>query len=120
VIGQAGIDLVDVYVAEGEVLMGSARAQKEAQAERLHVLAEIAAERQRLNLERQLSEAASQVQAATLELGWKQREADLLIRAEQSRLEVDRVAAIERLGLRRAEDDSPSADVSHAHAIGRD
>jgi circadian clock protein KaiC len=107
VLGASGIDLVDVYVAEGEVLMGSARAQKEGESERLHVLEKIAAERQRLNLERQLSEARAQVQAATLELGWKQQEADLLIVAEQSRLEVGRVAAIGRLGLRRAGDDSP-------------
>ena len=107
VLGASGIDLVDVYVAEGEVLMGSARAQKEAEAARLHVLEEIAAERQRLTLERELSEARAQVQAATLELSWKQREADLVNVTEKSRLEVGRVSANERLGLRRSGDDSP-------------
>jgi circadian clock protein KaiC len=107
VLGQSGIDLVDVYVVEGEVLMGSARAQKEAQAKRLHVLEEIASERQLIDLERQLSEARAQVQASKLELGWKQREANLLSLAEKSRQEVDRVSAIERLDLRRAADDAP-------------
>lgn len=105
-----GINLVDVYVAEGEVLMGSARAQKEAEVERLEVLDQIATERQRLNLERQLAEARAQMDSAALELGWKQREADLLALAERSRREVHRVAAIERLGLRRARDDEPPVD----------
>jgi circadian clock protein KaiC len=119
VLGPSGIDLVDVYVAEGEVLMGSARAQKEANAERLHVLDEIAAERQVLDLERQLSEARAQVAAATLELGWKQREADLLTLAEKSRVEVDRVVAIERLSLRRAADDGPQPETATAHDTER-
>lgn len=122
VLGSAGIDLVDVYVAEGEVLMGSARAQKEAEAERLHVVEEIAAERQRLALERQLSEARAHVQAANLELGWKQREADLVRLADQSRREVDRASAIERLDLRRAADDRlPSEDlVTEDASLGLD
>ena len=72
--------------------MVSARAQKEAEAERLGVLGDIAAERQRLDLERELSEAEARVQAATLELSWKQREADLVNVAEKSRLEVGRVS----------------------------
>ncbi|MGI4747831.1 MAG: ATPase domain-containing protein [Janthinobacterium lividum] len=105
VLSGSGIDLVDVYVVEGEVLMGSARAQKEAETDRLHVLDGIAAERQRLVLERQLSEARAQVEAATLELAWKQRESDLLILSERSRVEVDRIAAIGRLDLRRSNDD---------------
>lgn len=114
VLDASGIDLVDVYVAEGEVLMGSARAQKEAEAERLHVLGDIAAERQRLDLERELSEAHARVQAATLELSWKQREADLVSVAEKSRVEVGRVSAIERLDLRRAGDDSLIPDLLHS------
>ena len=118
VLNGAGIDLVDVYVAEGEVLMGSARAQKEAEAARLNVLDGIAAERLRLNLERELSEARAQVQAATLELGWKQRQADLVDMAEKSRLEAGRVSAIERLDLRRARDDSPTDEATVPAAEG--
>jgi circadian clock protein KaiC len=114
ILGASGIDLVDVYVAEGEVLMGSARAQKEAEAERLQVLGDIVAERQRLDLERELSEAQARVQAATLELSWKQREADLVRAAEKSRIEVGRVSAIERLDLRRSGDDGLVPDLLHA------
>jgi len=39
-----------------------------------------------------LSEAQARVQAATLEVSWKQREADLVNVAEKSRLEVGRVS----------------------------
>jgi len=114
VLDASGIDLVDVYVAEGEVLMGSARAQKEAEAERLHVLDEIVADRKRLDFERELSQARALVQAATLELGWKQREADLVYAAEKSRREVGRVVAIERLDLRRVKDDRAIVDAIDA------
>lgn len=119
VLGASGIDLVDVYMAEGEVLMGSARAQKEAEAERLHVLDEIAAKRQRLDLERELAEAHARVQAATLELGWKEREGDLVAAAEKSRLEVGRLSATERLDLRRAGDDEPPASAVPIPDAGR-
>lgn len=110
ILGSSGIDLVDVYVVEGEVLMGSARAQKEAEAERLQVVEEIATERQNLHLERELSECRARVHAATLELEWKEREAALAIAAEKKRLEAGRVSAMERLDLRRAGDDHPAAD----------
>ena len=120
ILSESGIDLVDVYVAEGEVLMGSARAQKEAEAKRLQVLEEISTERQRLVLERQLSEARAQVQAATLELGWKQREADLLTLAEKNRLDVDRMVATERLDLRRVADDSRPIDAALARTLDGD
>jgi hypothetical protein len=60
------------------------------------------------------------VQAAALELKWKQREADLLMQAEETRLEVDRAAASERLDLRRAVDDEPLAGEVHDHDAGQD
>jgi circadian clock protein KaiC len=120
VLSSTGVDVVDVYVAEGEVLMGSARAQKEAEAERIHVLEEIASERQRLTLERELSEAQARVQAATRELAWKQREADLVSVAESSRQEVGRVSACERLGLRRSGDDVLGADTTNPLALEQD
>jgi circadian clock protein KaiC len=115
VLDASGINLVDVYVAEGEVLMGSARAQKEAEAERLRVLDEVSADRDRLKLERELSEARMRVEAATLELSWKQREADLMKVAAASRREVGRIAAIERRDLRRAGDDERAANVVPAN-----
>jgi circadian clock protein KaiC len=111
VLDSSGISLVDVYVAEGEVLMGSARAQKEAEAERLRVLEEVAADRHLLQLERELSEARTRVEKATLDLSWKQREVDLMNVAEESRREVGRTVAIERLDLRRGGDDNQAANV---------
>jgi circadian clock protein KaiC len=111
VLGASGINLVDIYVAEGEVLMGSARAQKEAEAERLRVLDEVAADRHRLELERELSEARTRVEKATLDLNWKQREMDLMNVAEESRRQAGRKVAIERLERRRAGDDNEAAVV---------
>lgn len=120
VLSSAGIDLVDVYVAEGEVLMGSARAQKEAEAKRLQVLAGIAAERQSLDLERALTEARARLEAASLEVGWKQREADLLQASEKNRLAVGRMTAMERVDLRRGGDDDAVADAFGAVHSGKD
>lgn len=105
VLSAAGIDLVDVYVAEGEVLMGSARAQKEAEAERMRVMADVAADRRKLDVERELAEAQRRVTAAGQELSWKRREADLIERAERSRVEAGRASALARLALRRVADD---------------
>jgi circadian clock protein KaiC len=105
ILSRSGVDLVDVYVAEGEVLMGSARAQKESEAKRLEVLEEIEARRRALALERELSEVRARVEAATLELGWKQQEAQLRGVLENQRLTMQRDAAIQRLDLRRSGDD---------------
>jgi hypothetical protein len=83
------------------------------------VLKAIAAERQRLNLEREVAEARARVETATLELDWKQREAELLNLAEKSRLEVGRISAGERLDLRRAADDAPHVDGDPLRDAGR-
>jgi circadian clock protein KaiC len=106
VLSKSGVDLFDVYVAEGEVLMGSARAQKESEAKRLHVLEEIEAQRRGLALERELTELRARVEAATLELGWKQQEAELCNVLEGERVKVQQDAAIQRLDLRRSGDDT--------------
>jgi circadian clock protein KaiC len=110
VLSQSGVDLVDVYVAEGEVLMGSARAQKEAEADRLLVLADLDAKRRRLNLDREVAELKALLQTATEQLEWKEQEAEFLNVSEIARLEMGRAAAIHRLDLRRSGDDS-TADI---------
>jgi circadian clock protein KaiC len=116
ILSRSGVDLVDVYLAEGEVLMGSARAQKESEAKRLKVLEEIEAKRRGLALERELTELRARVEAATLELGWKQQEAELGSVLESERLTMQRDAATQRLDLRRSGDD----DVTVAVLIPRD
>lgn len=105
IISQSGIDLADVYVAEGEVLMGSARAQKEAETKRVSFLADIESKRRRLELDRALVELAARVEAARLELEWKKQEVEFLRVAESSQLEMGQAAAIHRLDLRRSVDD---------------
>jgi circadian clock protein KaiC len=105
VLSKSGVDLVDVYVAEGQVLMGSARAQKETEAKRLKVLEEIGAKRRELALERELTEARARVEAATLELGRKQQETELRNVLESERLAVQREAAAHQRDLRRSGDD---------------
>jgi circadian clock protein KaiC len=111
ILTDAGINIVDVYVAEGEVLMGSARVQKEAESRRRDALAEIEAERQRLALERDLAELRARVTQATQELEWKEQEAQLQALSEKERLEMQRSATIQRLHLRRSEDDDRVVDI---------
>ena len=86
--------------------MGSARAQKETEAKRLHVLEEIEAKRRSLALERELTELRARVEAATLELGWKEQEAELRNVLEDERVKMQEDAAIQRLDLRRSGDDT--------------
>jgi circadian clock protein KaiC len=112
VLSQAGVDLVDVYVAEGEVLMGSARAQKEAEADRLLVLDELEAKRRRLNLDREVAELKALLQTATQQLEWKQQEAEFLEVSEIARLAMGRAAATRRLDLRRSGDDTTSKSLT--------
>jgi circadian clock protein KaiC len=78
VIGPAGVDLVDVYIAEGEVLMGSARAQKEAQAARLQSLHEAETRLKRMELDAEVADLTQKVATATLALQAKQREAEFV------------------------------------------
>jgi circadian clock protein KaiC len=113
VLTAAGITVVDVYVADGEVLMGTARAEKEAEVRRLDTLAKIAAQQRRLELDRDLAELRTRIESATAELRSKEREAELILIAEQQRLEVVRSSALDRLQRRRAADDhSPAVPVA--------
>jgi circadian clock protein KaiC len=105
VLSEKGIDLVDVYIAEGEVLMGSARAQKETENRRLAAIEGFEAKRRALEIEGQLAELKARVNEATLELELKQREAELLGIFENERMIIERAAAAARLDLRRADDD---------------
>jgi circadian clock protein KaiC len=105
ILSEGGITLTDVYIDEGEVLMGSARAQKEAKVARLAFLADIEAKGRRRDLDRELADLQGRVTLATLEVEAKQQELDAL-KATQTKVdELGRVAGIRRLRLRRADDD---------------
>ena len=62
------------------------------------------------DLDRELAELNARVQAATLELEWKQQEIEFLSVAENKRREMGRAAAIHRLDLRRTGDDTAAGD----------
>ncbi len=113
VLGGAGIDLVDAYVGEGEVLMGSARAQKEAELEARDRLREIEEQSSRLAIEREISELGQKVQVATAALEAKKREALFVGLAEMERSAARQAAAHHRLDLRRPSDE-PEVAVQRA------
>jgi circadian clock protein KaiC len=99
----SGVHVVDAYVAEGEVLMGSARSQREAEMQRQNVLAELMYRRDKIQLEHQLAELTARHNSISHELEWKRQEAELLELAERERL--DREASMQnaRLKMRRAD-----------------
>jgi circadian clock protein KaiC len=106
VLNEKGIDLFDVYIAEGEVLLGSARAQKEADIRRKELLIEIEYERQRLKLNADLAELEAALHKASEELKWKRQETEFLERAELTRTQGRAAAAKERLELRGSDEDT--------------
>ena len=109
VLTNSGIDLSDVYVAEGQVLMGSARLQKETEVRRQQALDEIAHKRVQMERDRDVAELEVKIRTATQELEWKQQEAAFLDSSEGNRAEHERASSAERLDLRRAGDDSGGA-----------
>jgi circadian clock protein KaiC len=106
ILSKDGISLTDVYIDEGEVLMGSARAQKQAEVARLAFLADIEAKRRRRDLDRELAELQTRVRMATLEFEAKQQEIESLSATETAVGALDRAAEAQRLDLRRANDDA--------------
>ena len=104
ILSDQGIALADVYTAGGDVLMGTARWQKEAaeQAEHERILAEVEHKRREVALAR--VEFGARIEALEQELKQKQAEAERSIDAE-ARRKLD-------LGKRRKElEHSPSAKI---------
>jgi circadian clock protein KaiC len=104
VVNASGIDLVDVYIAEGEVLMGSARAQKEAEVERREAMRILEAHHRRLTIEGEIAELTQAVNAANLALKLKKRESEVIQSADEAFMESQREAIARRVGLRRRAD----------------
>jgi circadian clock protein KaiC len=102
VLSQSGIDLVDVYVAEGEVLMGSARIQKEAAEREQRSRNTLAYNRARMNLDHDVAGLETQLAAITRELDRKRQETDFLEASETDRVVRQEEAAVARLGGRQA------------------
>jgi circadian clock protein KaiC len=101
-LGFEGIDLVDVYVAEGEVLMGSARLQKEADIAGQQTLAVAESRLRQMALEAEFTALDQQVMTATITRDLKQKEIDFLASTTRARAAQSRVTAGRRLDLRRS------------------
>jgi circadian clock protein KaiC len=102
VLNNSGIDLVDVYVAEGEVLMGSARGQKEA-AERERTSREAMVYQQaRMNLDQDLAALQAQADRLGNEIARKAKERSFLDECETQRVQRQEFAVAARVGGRQA------------------
>jgi circadian clock protein KaiC len=113
VLSSTGVDLVDAYVAEGEVLMGSARAQKEAELAERDQRRHFEMKAAHLMLEREISELTHKVKGDMAALEAKQRELQLLDVAEQEQTAARTAAARHRVEMRRPTDlPDPAGDPS--------
>ena len=102
VLSHSGIELVDVYVAEGEVLMGSARTQKERAEHEKRSRDSLAYNRARMNLAQDVAGLETQMAAVSAELNRKRQEAGFLKASESDRVDRQEKAAAERVGGRQA------------------
>jgi circadian clock protein KaiC len=101
-----GIDLVDVYVGDGKVLLGSARLEKQQLETRDERLEEVQHARRKFELGRGIAELQARAQAIVQELASKRREAELDESAEKVRGVARRRAITQRGLIRRLADDS--------------
>jgi len=100
-VGTDGLELVEVYSAKGDVLMGTARAEQAA-AERRGTLEErLEAQRRDFNLRREQSALRAQLKIIEEELVWKDEEMRIIETETRERSEYARRDASERLRLRR-------------------
>jgi circadian clock protein KaiC len=107
ILSHAGLDLVDVYAAEGAVLTGSARSQKEHALREQELLSEMEFQQQQLARDRSVAELEDRAKMVTKELDWMHREAELLGKAENVRLAARKRAETERLRLRSTDEPAP-------------
>ncbi len=102
VLSQSGIDLVNVYVAEGEVLMGSARIQKEETEHQDRTRDALAYQRTRMNLDQDVAGLQTQIAAVGSELDRKRQEVVFLENSESDRVGRQQAADADRIGGRQA------------------
>lgn len=95
-----GIDLADVYVAEGRVLMGSARAQKEAEARQAEAAHRLLHEQSKQQLDHDIAELKARIELLSDDLHAKRLQADLHETSEHLRVETLGHSALQRRALR--------------------
>ena len=113
VLDKNGVNLVDVYLAEGRVLMGSARLQKEAEDQRQQAHGRQTYQTLHRQMGRDIAELTSQLHATTQELDWKKQEAEILAASEGERAFNERSAADSRLQFRAGPGHAPPAARPH-------
>jgi circadian clock protein KaiC len=106
-LSHAGLDLVDVYAAGGEVLMGSARAEREAHDRQIGILAAIDQRHKRFALDRSVADFEAVARKAAEDLDWKRQEVAVMEENERARLTSEEDAARSRVRLRGGKDDAP-------------
>ena len=87
VISGDGVDLVEVYSAKGDILMGSARAEEAASERRAELQERLAEQRREFDLRRQQSALQSQLKVIEEELIWKSEEMRIVETANREKLE---------------------------------
>jgi circadian clock protein KaiC len=100
ILSHHGIELMDAYVVEGEVLMGSARAQKEAEIMRGETRRDLEARLRRMDLERQIDVLAQAVRSAEAALELKTRESEAVRSAEETLWQSRQAEIAQRRGRR--------------------
>lgn len=106
-LGAGGLDLVEVYAAEGKVLLGSARIAKVAAEKRQEEIDELDALRRQHDIDRQIGELAGRAVAAAAALDAKRKEAAFDEAAEAMRIDARQATLEQRLEMRRQADDEP-------------
>jgi circadian clock protein KaiC len=105
IISNKGLDLEDVYVGEGEFLVGSARAAREALDARAAMTQKEQIELRRLSLERQRKNTEAQIGALKAELQAKEAEVRVETAAQGQR-DASMASALRSMARRRSADTS--------------
>jgi circadian clock protein KaiC len=114
-----GIDLVDVYVGDGKVLLGSARLEKQHLEMRDERLEKVQHAHRKFELGRGIAELQARAQSIVQELASKQREAKLEEAAEKVRNAARRKAITQRGLIRRLADDDRVDSRHKKHQAGQ-
>jgi circadian clock protein KaiC len=110
ILDSSGITLADVYQADGEVLMGTARWQKEASEKVAEELFKAGAVHKRRELEQAQAEINARIEALQREMATKQAELELMAATETSRVNQVALTRGQLVKLRSGDGQPPASD----------
>lgn len=110
ILNSDGITLADVYQADGEVLMGTARWQKEIAEKAAEELLQASVEHKRKELELAQAEVNAQIEVLQREMAVKQGELEMLLATEANRLKQFERNRDDLWGMRSGDQKLSSAD----------